>query len=763
MRYKLFARIAVFTACCFFVHCLQAQRKPDIEAKIKSMIFKMSIEEKVGQLRSSFAANPKINAAFFQNKFQLDSMFGNGVSMVNPDFENKLEESISNRNQTQNYLRKTRSGVPAIFLDEAHHGLLAMQADVFPTSIGLACSWDTLLTERIYTYVAAQARSRGTTMVLSPVIDVTRDPRWGRTSETFGEDPRLCGIMGSAVVRGLQGSSDGTIAPNHVAATLKHFTGHGESMGGINQAPADYPERVLRSFHMEPFRLAICRVKPAAIMPAYVEIDGVPAHANSWLLRDVLRKEWNYQGVLVSDWWAIDQLFNKHRVVADRDAAAKAAFDAGVTVDLPYGNNYEKLIALAKEGKISTQALDEAVAYVLRLKFNIGLFDDTKEIKLEDAKVRINQPEGRKLALEAAEKSLVLLKNQNNILPFDNNKIKTIAVIGPCAATNYLGDYSGVPVHNVSVLEGIKKQFPNVLYAKGVDLSLNGDTISLNNYQYTGKMQWASIASQQRKIDSAVAVANLADVIVCAIGENEQMVREAGNPDRWGDASTLDLLSQQDDLLKALISTGKPVIVYLVHGRPLTINYAAENAAAIIDGWYAGEEAGNAVANVLFGIVNPSGKLTITYPKSVGQLPVYYNYKPSAKTFEYVTGNHTPLFPFGFGLSYTSYKYGTPTISGNVVSVEVKNTGARAGDEIVQLYIHQKVTSVTRPVKELKDFARVSLAAGETKTIRFTIDDDKLMFYNRENKFVKEAGVVEIFVGGSSLARDLKKVEMQIN
>jgi beta-glucosidase len=744
------------------VHCLQAQRKPDIEAKIKSMIFKMSIEEKVGQLRSSFAANPKINAAFFQNKFKLDSMFGNGVSMVNPDFENKLEESINNRNETQNYLRKTRSGVPAIFLDEAHHGLLAMLTDVFPTSIGLACSWDTLLTERIYTYVAAQARSRGTTMVLSPVIDVTRDPRWGRTSETFGEDPRFCGIMGSAVVRGLQGSSDGTIAPNHVAATLKHFTGHGESMGGINQAPADYPERVLRSFHMEPFRLAINRVKPAAIMPAYVEIDGVPAHANSWLLRDVLRKEWNYQGVIVSDWWAIDQLFNKHRVVADRDAAAKAAFDAGVTVDLPYGNNYEKLISLAKQGKIDVKALDEAVAYVLRLKYNIGLFNDNAVIKLEDAKARINQPEGRRLALEAAEKSLVLLKNQNNILPLDKNKIKTIAVIGPCAATNYLGDYSGVPVHNVSVLEGIKKQFLNVLYSNGVDLSLNGDTISLNNYQYTGKMQWAAIASQQPKIDSAVAVANLADVIVCAIGENEQMVREAGNPDRWGDASTLELLSQQDDLLKALIATGKPVIVYLVHGRPLTINYAAENAAAIIDGWYSGEEAGNAVANVLFGSVNPSGKLTITYPKSIGQLPVYYNYKPSAKSFEYVTGNHSPLFPFGFGLSYTSYKYGTPTISGNVVSVEVKNTGAREGDEIVQLYIHQKVSSVTRPVRELKDFARISLAAGETKTVRFTIDDDKLMFYNRENKFVKEVGLVEIFVGGSSLSRDLKKVELEI-
>jgi beta-glucosidase len=295
--------------------------------------------------------------------------------------------------------------------------------------------------------------------------------------------------MGSAVVRGFQGSNDGSIAAGHVAATLKHFTGHGESEGGVNQGPADYPERVLRTFHMEPFRLAVGRVHPAGIMPAYIEIDGVPCHANAWLLKDVLRKEWGYQGVVVSDWWAIDQLYQKHAVAADRKASALMAFDAGVTVDLPMGNNYADLVALTKEGHIDSLALDQAVSYVLTLKFKLGLFDRDRrgEISLAKAREVIGLPEARTMALQAAEESMVLLKNDHQILPLRVGRYKKIAVIGPCAATNYLGDYSGVPVHNVSLLEGIRNKVgrsAEVLYAKGVDLSLNGDTISLNNFQY---------------------------------------------------------------------------------------------------------------------------------------------------------------------------------------------------------------------------------------------------------------------------------------
>jgi beta-glucosidase len=742
----------------------QSYRDPALPVfqRVQDLLSRMTPEEKVAQLRSTWSAHPKIDETLLHNRDKMDSLFGNGVGMINPDFENTLEQSIDNRNAIQMYLRQhTRLGIPAIFLDEAHHGLLAMKADVFPTSIGLACSWDTVLATKIYTYVAGQASARGTNMALAPVIDVCRDPRWGRTGETFGEDPYLCGLMGSAVVRGFQGSSDGTIAADHVAATLKHFTGHGEPEGGLNQGPADYPVRVLRTFHMEPFRLAISRVKPAGIMPAYVEIDGVPCSANSWLLKDVLRKEWHYNGVVVSDWWAIDQLYQKHLVAADRDAAALMAFDAGVTVDLPMGTNYAKLVRLVRDGKISMKDLDEAVGYVLTLKFKLGLFDNAGEIKLENAESRIGLPEGRALALKAAEESMVLLKNDNHILPLAQGKYRRIAVIGPCAMTNYTGDYSGVPVHNVSLLEGIRNKVGNtaeVVYAKGVDLSLNGDTISMNNFQFIDPLVLPNHENNLRKIDSAVAVAKDADIIICAVGENEQFSREAEAPNHYGDNATLNLQSDQEALVRALVATGKPVVVYLAHGRPLSVNYVAEHANAILDGWFTGEESGDAAANILFGDVNPSGKLTISVPRTVGQIPIYYNHKPSAQFLPYVTEPNTPLFPFGYGLSYTHFTYSAPRLSapsmtkeGSVqVSVDVTNDGPVKGDEIVQLYVHQKVSSVTRPVKELKDFSRISLGPGETKTVSFTIDRSKLAFWTKDVRYDVEPGVFEILLGRSA-------------
>jgi len=686
--------------------------KLPVPQRVKILLSKMTLEEKVAQLKSTFSAIPHIDSKFLSNTHKMDSLFGKGIGMINPDFTNTTEEVVANRNAIREYLRtKTRLGIPAIFVDEANHGLLGMKVDIFPSSIGLACSWDTLLTEKVYTNVAAQASSRGTNLVLAPVIDPTRDPRWGRTGETFGEDPYLCGLMGSAVVRGFQGSSNGTIAANHVASTLKHFTGHGQSESGVNQAVADISENTLRSIHMEPFRLAISHVKPAAIMPAYVDIDGVPAHANHWLLTDILRREWNYQGVLVSDWWAIDQLYQKHLVAADRKGAALQAFNAGVTVDEPMGGNYQDLVALMKSGAIKMADLDKQVAYVLTLKFKLGLFDNQKEVSIDDANAIIAQPEGRKLALKAAEESMVLLKNQNNILPLKADGYKKIAVIGPCAAVNYLGDYSGTTLHNVSLLEGIKNELKEkgtstqVVYAKGVDMSMHDDTISLGTSTNSGRAKLPDPEKNKRMIDSAVKITAYADIIICAVGQNQQFSQEAGLPDNFGDMSTLDLLSNQNDLVEALIRTGKPVIVYLTHGRPLSINYIQQHADAILDGWYTGQESGNAAANILFGDVNPSGKLTITVPRSVGQIPINYDHKPSAHFFEYVTESNKPLFPFGFGLSYTSYTYAKPVLAGNVLSVQITNTGKTDGAEIVQLYVHPKVASVTQPVKALKGLA----------------------------------------------------------
>lgn len=757
---------------------LSAQQPPyknpslPVAQRVADLLKRMTLDEKVAQVRSMWAQRPQIDEKLFDDPKKMDSLFKNGMGMLNPDFNATMEQSISRRNKLQEYFKtKTRLGIPIIYIDEAHHGLLAPQVDVFPTSIGFSCSWDTALVTKVYTAIAKQAHSRGTHLVLAPVIDVVRDPRWGRTGETWGEDPFLSGVMGSAVVKGYQGSSNGLIAPGHVAATLKHFSGHGQSEGGNNQGPANYSERTLREFHMEPFRLCIQRAKPAAIMASYCEIDGIPSHANKWLLTDVLRKEWGYKGIVVSDWFAIEQLYNKHFIEPNQKAAALRAFTAGVTSDLPFGINYRHLGQLINEGKVSMADLDKAVSYVLTLKFQMGLFEEGN-VDVNQAKQFNVNPERRKLALKAAEESMVLLKNQDNLLPLNKSKYKTIAVIGPCATANYLGDYSGIPIKNVSVLEGIKNNAGNqcnILYAKGCLLSKNGDTISYNNYQNTGIIQLPSVEENKALIEEAVKVAQQADVIVVAVGENEQYSRESGMPDRFGDITDLNLPAQQDDLVKALVATGKPVVTYLMHARPHSINWIAQNVPAIVDGWYTGEEAGNAFANILFGDVNPSGKLTITVPRSVGQLPMYYNHKPSAQYFPYATESNKPLYPFGYGLSYTSYTYSdvhlpadtTMMKNGSVtVSVDVTNTGNRAGDEIVQLYIHQKVSSATRPVKELKDFARISLNPGEKKTVRFTIDASKLSFWTKDMKYDVEPGVFEIMIGASS--ENLKKANLLV-
>jgi len=732
-----------------------------VAARVADLLGRMTLDEKVAQIRSMWAMRPKLDDSLLANSTQMDSLFGNGIGMMNPDFEVTLQQSVERRNRLQTYLlKKTRLGIPTIFIDEAHHGLLAPNVDVFPHGIALASTWDPALLERIYTYIAAQANARGTNLVLAPVVDVTRDPRWGRTGETFGEDPYLNGMIGSAVVAGFQGSHDGTIAPGHVAATLKHFTGHGEPIAGVNQGASDYGVRVLREIHMEPFRLCILNAHPSSIMASYDDVDGLPSHANRWLLTDVLRKEWHYPGIVVSDWFAIDQLWKKHHVEPDQRAAARRAFEAGVTIDLPFGVNYERIPELVRAGEIREADIDSAAAKILTLKFAMGLFE-AKPISEKAALASVSRPEGRAMARQAAEEAMILLKNEGNLLPFRIDQFKTIAVVGPGAAVNYLGDYSGIPAKNVSLLEGIKQKVGNrvnIVYAQGVKLATNGDTISYNNYQNTGHVELPSDAEQQRSIAEAVSVAQRADAIVVAVGENELFSREAGSPDHFGDESTLDLPSEQNALVQAMVATGKPVVVYLMQGRPRSIPWIAAHVPAIVNGWFSGEEAGNAFANILFGDVNPSGKLTISMARSVGQLPIYYNHKPSTRFFQYVNDPGTPLFPFGFGLSYTTFSYSAPRLSATemsttgstVVSVDVTNTGPRAGDEIVQLYVHPKTSSVTRPVKALKDFARIHLAPGEKKTVEFTLPASKLAIWTADMRYAVEPGDVEVMVGRSS-------------
>jgi len=759
------------TSCCLFfifVNIVTAQQIKTLPYKNKSLIAsnramdllkRMSLEEKASQLMSVWDNTPdRFDAIFFADTAKARKIFGKSVNSVQPYFIG-IEETVASRNRIQKYLlENTKWGIPALFVDEGQHGLMKPEATSFPMAIGLACSWDIKLFEEVYAVVANEMRSRGTHHVLSPVIDVCRDPRWGRVEETYGEDPFLNGVYGIAAVKGFQGSVNGNIANGHVAATLKHLVGHGQPESGINQAPANYSERVLREFHLPPFKTVIANANPWSIMPSYNEVDGKPSHNNTWLLKNILRGEWNYKGMIVSDYDGISQLFEKHHVAIDKKEAAMKAFNSGVQAEFPRSVYYQFLPELVKEGKVKLADIDSAVFKVLQLKFQLGLFENPY-VELANAIAVSKEPASRSLALKSAQESIVLLKNENNILPLQKEKYKKIAVMGPCANQVFTGGYSGEPYQKISILEGIKTKVgksSEVLFAQGCKI-VNNIEGSYANWQ-SDKVIFTSHEENLKLIDEAVAVAKQSDVIILALGETEHLCREAWSKNHLGDAQTLDLFGDQEALVKAMVALGKPIIVYLMNGRPLSINYIAKNVPAIIEGWYMGQETGTAAADILFGDVNPSGKLTITIPKSVGQLPLYYNHKPSAQFHDYVSQDVLPLYPFGFGLSYTTFTYSNLRLSSDKisteqsveVSVDIINNGNVSGDEIVQLYISDKVASVTRPVLELKGFDRINLKVGETKTVKFIIDKSKLAFWDYNMKYTVEPGEFDIIVGKSS-------------
>ncbi|MCJ7447089.1 MAG: glycoside hydrolase family 3 C-terminal domain-containing protein [Bacteroidales bacterium] len=738
--------------------------------RVRDLLSRMTIEEKVAQLMGLWNGGIEdYNDEFLNDPEKMEAAFGKGANSIHPAFWG-LKETVDQRNKIQKYfVEKTRLGIPVIFVDEGQHGMMRRDVTAFPQAIGLACSWDSDLFEKVYGRIAKEMRTRGTHHALTPVIDVCRDPRWGRVEETYGEDPYLNGILSCAAVRGLQGSSDGTIAPGHVAATLKHLTGHGQSEGGQNQGPANYSLRVLRDYHMPPFRMCIDNVKPASVMPSYNEVDGVPSHSNKWLLKDILRKEWGFEGMVVSDYYGVDQLFNKHCVAEDIKDAAKTAFNSGVQFEFPQANCYKYLPELLKEGKIKLTDIDMAVSQILELKFRLGLFENPY-VDLKTA-VRVSRdPSSRELALKAARESIVLLKN-DNLLPLSKNKYKKIAVIGPCAKDVFFGGYAGEPYQKISLFEGIKNKVgkkSEVLFAQGCKLTTNA-TIPFFNWKLD-EIKFPTREENIRLINDAVKVARKAEIIILAIGENEHLCREAWAKTHIGDNMTLDLFGQQDELVRAIITLGKPVVVYLMNGRPLSINYIEKNVPAIIEGWYMGQETGTAAADIIFGDVNPSGKLTITVPKSAGQLPMYYNFKPSAQINEYLSQDNKPLYYFGFGLSYTQFRFSNLRLekgkiklnSSTKVKVDVTNTGKKAGEEIVQMYIRDKVSSVTRPVKELKGFKRISLNPKETKSVTFEIKPDHLAFHNIDMKYVVEPGEFEIMVGNSSRDENLSRITLRV-
>lgn len=666
------------------------------------------------------------------------------------------------------FLTQTRLGIPVIFHEECLHGHAARDGSSFPQPIGLGATFDPGLVESLYSMTAYEARVRGTHQALTPVVDVARDPRWGRVEETYGEDPFLNATLGIAAVRGFQGNRSFR-GKRHVIATLKHFAAHGQPESGQNCAPVNVSERVLRETFLHPFRDAIRRGGAISVMASYNEIDGVPSHASRWLLRDMLRKEWGFRGFVVSDYYAIWELGHRpdthgHFVAADKRDACRLAVRAGVNIELPEPDCYLHLADLVRRGELRERDLDDLVAPMLFWKFKMGLFDDPF-VDPDLAESVVGCDAHRALALRAARDTITLLKNDGGLLPLNPAKLKSIAVIGPNADRVLLGGYSGVPKSNVTVLEGIKARLGgsvNVLYSEGCRITEGG------SWQQD-KVVPSNPARDRRQIAAAVRTARRSDVVVLALGGNEQTSREAWSLQHMGDATTLELVGRQNELVEAIRKTGKPVVVLFFSGRPLAFDAISKNVPGILWCWYLGQECGTAVADVLFGDHNPGGKLPMSFPRSAGHLPAFYNYKPSARR-GYLFDDVTPVYAFGFGLSYTTFAVDRVRLErsrirrrqSTRVFARVRNTGRRAGSEVVQVYIRDRVSSVTRPVRELKGFQKVRLKPGESATVAIDITPDSLAFYDVNMKYTVEPGEFEVQVGTSSRESDLQKVVLTV-
>ncbi|MFC3101629.1 glycoside hydrolase family 3 N-terminal domain-containing protein [Altererythrobacter lauratis] len=748
--------------------------------RVADLLARMTLEEKVAQIITLWDNKVEIqNADHSFNPALASQRIPHGLGMlarpsdlagptsprVNPP--RSIEDSLEYVRQMQDWaINETRLGIPVLFHEESLHGLAARDATSFPQSIALASTWNPDLVREVNDYIASEVRARGVHMVLSPVVDIVRDPRWGRIEETFGEDPFLVGEMGVAAVEGLQGPGrNHRLGEGQVFATLKHMTGHGQPESGTNIGPAPISERTLREAFFPPFEQVVRRTAIAAVMASYNEIDGVPSHSSDWLLRDVLRGEWGFEGAVVSDYYAIEQMAEIHRIVPDIPSAARLALNAGVDIDLPVGAAFSTLPAQVAAGVVDPARIDEAVARMLAIKFDAGLFENPYGDLA--AAQRSNTEEGIALARRAAEASLILLKNEGGTLPLALPEAgaprPTIAVIGPNADVARLGGYYGIPRATVSPLAGIRAAVgdrANIVHAEGVRITENDDW-------WEDEVTLADPAENRARIAEAVEAARGADTIVLFIGDTEQTSREAWANEHLGDRSSLDLVGEQNELFTALKALGKPIVAVLVNGRPPSYPLIAAEADAILETWYAGEQQGHAIADALFGRINPGGKLPVTVAREVGQLPVFYNHKPTARR-GYLFSEVSPLYPFGFGLSYTSFAFGEPVLSsptiraGEAVTVRVPvtNTGARAGDEVVQVYLRDEVSSVTRPVKELAGFRRVTLQPGETQMVDITIRPESFALWNREMQRVTEPGTFTIMVGPNSV--DLVSTTLEI-
>ena len=735
---------------------LYKNTKAPIEKRVEDLLGRMTLEEKVGQM------NQFVGLEYLkENRANI-----NGGDALNKN-ENVYYPSVSldqiaqwtsqgiigsylqiftveEANYLQTLAMKSRLKIPILFgIDAIHGNAMCANNTVYPTNIGMACSFDTDMAYKVARQTAEEMRATNLHWAFNPNVEVARDARWGRVGETYGEDPYLVSLMGAATVCGYQRNLN---TNQDVLACIKHFVAGSEPLCGKNVSPADLSERTLREVFFPPFKKGV-DAGALSLMVAHNELNGIPCHSNSWLMENVLRKEWKFQGFIVSDWMDVEHLYEVHHTAENLKEAYYQAIMNGLDMHMQGIHWQEMVTELVKEGRIPMSRIDESVRRILMTKFKLGLFEHPYA-NAKDVKKVCMSAEHMNTALEAARNSIVLLKN-DGILPLQADKYKRVLVTGINAdSQNILGDWSLEQGDKVStVLKGLRQVAPNTEF-DFVDQGINPKTMTAE------------------RVNEAVEHAKNCDLNIVVAGE--YMIRAHWNDRSDGensDRSDLNLVGLQEELIEKLAATGKPTILILINGRPMSTEWAANNLPALVEAWAPGICGGQAIAEILYGKVNPSAKLAITVPRTVGQIQMIYNKKPSADYHPFVCSNDTPLFPFGFGKSYTTYEYknlkldaSTTSRTGTVTAtVEITNTGNQEGVEIAQLYIHDKYSSVTRPVKELKDFSRVSLKPGETKEVSFRITPDKLAFYDQQMNYIVEPGEFEVLVGSSSADKDLLK------
>jgi len=706
-----------------------------IERRVQDLVHRMTVPEKARQL-DMYAGSDFVDKhadgthaapdAQFRTEAAAKTWNDLGVGSLHD-----LYAPAALSNEIQRWvMRHSRLGIPALFIEEGLHGFsdASLDGTLYPQSVNLAATWNPELARETAAGIASEARASGVDMILGPVLDVAREPRWGRVEEDFGEDPYLTGVLGAAYVAGMQGES---LATDHsVISEPKHFAGHGSPEGGLNTAPVHAGEREVRTIMLRSFEPAIRQSHAMGAMAAYHEIDGIPVTANPWLLTSVLRQEWGFRGFVLSDLGAIRLLYDTHHVAATPGDAVRMALTAGVDMqfyDFDHDTFQNAIIQGIAQGRLSPTVLDQAVSRVLRAKFALGLFDHPFVDPFLPSRVR-RSPAHLATALESTRESLCLLKNEKSLLPL-SKRLGRIAVIGPNAVSAQAGDYANIPhqAKMISLLDGVRATVSP------------GTTV---------------VSDDGSDIDAAVARVKGADVAILGLGEHQGISGEGF------DRASLDLPGTQERLLEAVAAAGVPVVLVLENGRPLTIPWAAAHVPAILEAWYPGERGGQVIAETLFGDIVPSGHLPITFPRSLGQLPDFYNYDRS-KTSNggYVDSDRSPQYPFGYGLSYTTFRYdgltATPSAPGAPMDVAVKvnvtNTGARAGDEVVQLYLHPNMSSVETPSRALKGFRRIHLEPGTARTVTFHLTPYELEIWNIQRKWVVENGDYTVTVGGSSV------------